>query len=95
MIFVVFPVWVVTVPNPPVPISPGVGTITVDCAPAIPAGGISLVCDTASPTFMTIALNGLGSLLAPVPGLGRYEVTALALLLFALAVASLRRRERS
>lgn len=70
------------------------GTLTVDCSPVAVAGGITITCDTDNQTITNIALSGLGQILdsLPVPALSRYELTALALLLFALAGWSLRRR---
>jgi hypothetical protein len=70
------------------------GTLTVDCMPLAAPGGIAINCDVNNQTIANLALNGLGALAAAlaVPGLGRYEITALALTLFALAGWSLRRK---
>ena len=70
------------------------GTLQVDCVPFVVPGGIAVTCDTSPTSIASIALSGLAALVAsaPVPGLGRYELTALALLLFAMAGWSLRRR---
>ena len=73
-----------------------VGTLTVDCSPLPAVGGITITCDFDDTTIANIALNGLGAILAAVsvsvPTIGRYEMTALAMLLFALAAWSLRRK---
>jgi hypothetical protein len=79
------------------PTSGGVrsGTLQVDCTPVVVVGGIAINCDLDLGTIASIALSGLGGLLTssvPVPTLGRHEVTGLALLLFALALWSLRRK---
>lgn len=79
------------------PTAPGVrsGTLQVDCTPIVVIGGIAINCDLDLGTIASLALSGIGGLLAssvPVPTLGRHEVTGLALLLFALALWSLRRR---
>ena len=70
------------------------GTLTVDCAPVVVIGGISITCDLDTGTIANIALSGIGEFLAslPIPALGRYELTALAMLLFALATWSMRRK---
>lgn len=71
------------------------GTLQVDCAPVVVIGGIAVNCDLDLQTIATIALGGVGGLLAssvPIPSLGRHELTALALTLFALALWSLRRK---
>ena len=70
------------------------GTLIVDCSPLPAPGGISITCDTNTQTLANIALSGLGALLASwaVPAVGRHELTALAMLLFALAAWSLRRK---
>ena len=73
---------------------PRAGTLTVDCQPVVVIGGISITCDLDSQSITNIALSGLGALLASwaVPAVGRHELTALALLLFALAAWSMRRK---
>ena len=73
---------------------PRAGTLNVDCTPIAAPGGLVINCDINAQTIANIALRGLGALLAsvPVPLLGRYELTGLALLLFALALGSLRRK---
>jgi hypothetical protein len=70
------------------------GTLTVDCAPVVVIGGIAITCDLDTQSITNIALSGIGGFLAslPIPALGRYEVTALAMLLFAFAAWSMRRK---
>jgi len=72
------------------------GTLQVDCAPFVPVGGLVITCDASPATVASIALSGLAELVAsvsaPIPSLGRYEITALALLLFAMAAWTLRRK---
>ena len=71
------------------------GTLQVDCTPVVVIGGIAINCDLDLQSIATIALSGIGGILAstvPVPTLGPNELTALALALFALALWSLRRR---
>jgi len=73
---------------------PRAGTLSVDCAPVVVIGGIAITCDLNTQTITNIALSGIGGFVAslPVPAVGRHELTALAMLLFALAAWSLRRK---